>query len=117
MGIRIKKYKTALKTIQKYNPKKIELLIKDKKFEGVLFKIDNSGEKIDRWGNVYFVDVYYDNNWLLINTKLENPLILDAEFVGSTFELYGETRGDDFIFMGIHERTSRKPPNCSVIEI
>jgi len=93
----IHKYKDALKTIEHYDLKPIEIEFDDGEFyEGFEFEIYNDGNIIapPRW-----------ETWLIIHCPEENVEDLDHRFDGIDFDLYGESRGDDFIFMHKAERS------------
>jgi hypothetical protein len=97
----IKTYKKALQSVKKHDPVPITLVIGEKRFEGVAFPAENA-EPI--WEG-------YDT-WLLIQASGEDLKMLSHTdgpdenghyrglFHGRSFDLFGETYGDDFVFMG-----------------
>lgn len=83
------KFDQALKDIAKYNPKPVRLIIEGRQFEGVEFV-----------GNLDKDGCYHA--WLLIKASLEDKYFLDKEpsFRGKGFDLFAESQGEDFLFMG-----------------
>lgn len=72
----IKKYKTALKTIQEYDPINIRLTVEGKNFDGVEFEYED-----DKDG--------YQCHWLLVRlNSLNDREFLDRDFQGDNFEAF-----------------------------
>ena len=92
----ILKYEEALKTIDHNELKPIEIEIDDDYYEGFEFKVYNDG---------LFIDPQGWETWLIIHCPEGNVEDLDDRFDGIDFDLYGESRGDDFIFMHKAERS------------
>lgn len=67
------------------------LTIGDKTFEGVEFSDS---------------DEHY-NGWLLVKASPKDVNFLDNDFVGKKWDIYGETRGRNFRFMGKSHKFKR----------
>ena len=101
------KYEEALETINRYNPITIKLTVGNKQFKGVEF-IQNDFNDIaeDINGYYQFVDPPYER-YLLIKVSPEDIKFLDGSFDGKTYDIHGESEGDDFKFMGIGPKRKR----------
>lgn len=104
-------YNEALQTIEKYNPKPIKIEFDDIGiFNGVQFNCKEQGpycEELDE-----YLEGQNEETWLLVNCDGEEIDAFDKKFTGEDFDLYGETHGDDFIFMHKTE-----PTRCVEVEI
>lgn len=104
----IKTYEDALKTLDCYELTPIKISLDDEDEEGQYmgFQFTCKEQGPYCWELDEFLDGHRDETWLIIHCPDGNVIDLDGRFDGYDFNLYGESRGDDFIFM---QKTERRP--------
>ena len=79
----------------------IKLIIGNKRFDGFEFP-DNSDDDL----NGFYNPTSYIT-WLIIKSTKRDIRFLDKDFNGKEFDIYGETHGEDFVFMGKSNKFNR----------
>lgn len=104
MEKRIAYYEDALKTLSHLQLTPVKLHIGDESFDAVEFTDPREWSESDD----YFHSMGYDipEDWLLVKTN--NPQKLDEWFCGEQYDIGGEKRGDDFIFMSKSPKSKRE---------